>query len=101
MSLKIQSQDDYSLVFIFLIHAVIAVACFLVQLENDSYMNKFSNFDQQRSVIWSDIIVVFVITSMVYIWSAPRTVVLEDDGLIILVSYCNGAAHPLGSPYSS
>ncbi len=34
----------------------------------------------------------------VYLWSMPRTVVLEDDGLFLLVAYFNGVAHPPGYP---
>ncbi len=44
-------------------------------------------------------LVVVVLTLLVYLWSAPRTVMLEDDGLFIMASYFNGIAHPPGYPF--
>lgn len=44
------------------------------------------------------VILIFLAVFIVYLWSAPRTVVLEDDGLFILASYFNGIAHPPGYP---
>ncbi|MGK0297548.1 MAG: hypothetical protein ACI9XC_001158, partial [Gammaproteobacteria bacterium] len=41
---------------------------------------------------------VFAAVLIVYLWSMPRTVVLEDDGLFILAAYFNGIAHPPGYP---
>jgi hypothetical protein len=41
---------------------------------------------------------VFAVVLVVYLWSMPRTVVLEDDGLFILAAYFNGIAHPPGYP---
>jgi hypothetical protein len=41
---------------------------------------------------------VVVILLIVYLLSAPRTVVFEDDGLFILAAYYNGIAHPPGYP---
>jgi len=40
----------------------------------------------------------FLLLLLIYIWSMPRTVVLEDDGLFILAAYFNGFAHPPGYP---
>lgn len=42
--------------------------------------------------------VVFTVTFLVYFWSAPATVTLEDDGYFILAAYFNGVAHPPGYP---
>ncbi|MGR8933847.1 MAG: glycosyltransferase family 117 protein [Gammaproteobacteria bacterium] len=42
--------------------------------------------------------VVFLLSFTLYLWSAPRTVALEDDGLFILAGYFNGIAHPPGYP---
>ena len=47
---------------------------------------------------WPHLLAVFLFTLLVYLWSAPRTVVLEDDGLFILAAYFNGIAHPPGYP---
>ena len=47
---------------------------------------------------WIHIITVVVVMMAVYLWSMPRTVVLEDDGLFILAAYFNGIAHPPGYP---
>ncbi len=41
---------------------------------------------------------VFAIVLTLYLWSAPRTVVLEDDGIFILAAYFNGIAHSPGYP---
>jgi len=46
----------------------------------------------------SHLVAVFFLILTVYLWSAPRTVVLEDDGLFILAAYFNGIAHPPGYP---
>ena len=43
-------------------------------------------------------LIVFAAVYLVYLWSAPRTVVFEDDGLFILSSYFNGISHPPGYP---
>ncbi|MBI2970534.1 MAG: DUF2723 domain-containing protein [Gammaproteobacteria bacterium] len=43
-------------------------------------------------------VLVFVAVFASYLWSAPRSVVLEDDGFFILAAYFNGAAHPPGYP---
>jgi hypothetical protein len=43
-------------------------------------------------------IVIALATFLVYAWSAPRTVGLEDDGYFILAAYFNGIAHPPGYP---
>jgi len=47
---------------------------------------------------WFHLLVVFMVIFVVYFWSAPRTVVLEDDGIFILAAYFNGIAHPPGYP---
>ena len=44
------------------------------------------------------ILTVVLVMLSVYLWSAPRTVVLEDDGFFILAAYFNGIAHPPGYP---
>lgn len=41
---------------------------------------------------------VFLLCFALYLWSAPRTVALEDDGLFILAGFFNGIAHPPGYP---
>jgi len=37
-------------------------------------------------------------TLLVYLWSAPRTVVLEDDGFFLQAAWFNAVAHPPGYP---
>jgi len=44
------------------------------------------------------LLAVFVAVMAVYLWSMPKTVVLEDDGTFILAAYFNGIAHPPGYP---
>jgi hypothetical protein len=41
---------------------------------------------------------VFGLSIAVYLWSAPRTVGLDDDGYFILAAWFNGVAHPPGYP---
>lgn len=43
-------------------------------------------------------LLVFTAVYLIYLWSAPRTVVFEDDGLFIMSSYFNGISHPPGYP---
>lgn len=43
-------------------------------------------------------VVVTISILVIYIWSMPKTVVLEDDGTFILAAYFNGIAHPPGYP---
>lgn len=43
-------------------------------------------------------LIIVLVTFLVYAWSAPGTVVLEDDGFFILAAYFNGIAHPPGYP---
>lgn len=43
-------------------------------------------------------LLVFAVIFSVYLFTAPATVVLEDDGLFILASYFNGIAHSPGYP---
>ncbi len=33
-----------------------------------------------------------------YLWSLPRSILLEDDGYFVLAAYFNGVAHPPGYP---
>lgn len=40
----------------------------------------------------------FLTLSALYLWTAPRTVVLEDDGLFILAGHFLGIEHPPGYP---
>ena len=47
---------------------------------------------------WPHLLFVFLIVFVIYLWSAPQTVVLEDDGYFILAAYFNGTAHPPGYP---
>lgn len=47
---------------------------------------------------WPHLLVVFAALMSLYAYSAPRTVVLEDDGLFILSSYFLGIDHPPGYP---
>jgi len=42
--------------------------------------------------------IIFLVVFLGYIWSAPGTVGLEDDGYFILTAYYNGIAHPPGYP---
>ena len=43
-------------------------------------------------------IIIVLVTFLVYAWSAPVTVGLEDDGYFILTAYYSGIAHPPGYP---
>jgi len=43
--------------------------------------------------------IVFLAAFLIYFWSAPRTVGLEDDGYFILAAYYNGIAQPPGYPF--
>jgi len=45
-----------------------------------------------------DYLAVFTLALAAYLWSMPRTVVFEDDGLFILAAYFNGVSHPPGYP---
>ncbi|HKK16001.1 MAG TPA: DUF2723 domain-containing protein [Gammaproteobacteria bacterium] len=47
---------------------------------------------------WIHLAVVFTVVLIAYFWSAPATVVLEDDGYFILAAWFNGIAHPPGYP---
>lgn len=42
--------------------------------------------------------VVILVLSVLYIWSMPGAVLLEDDSYFVLASYFNGVAHPPGYP---
>lgn len=44
---------------------------------------------------------VFIIPLLVYFFSMPLTVALEDDGLFIMSSFFNGVSHPPGYPLHS
>lgn len=43
-------------------------------------------------------LILLSVVMLLYLWSMPRTVVLEDDAYFILASYYNGIAHPPGYP---
>ena len=47
---------------------------------------------------WLVRVLIFITVFIIYLGSAPRTVVLEDDGIFILAAYFNGIAHPPGYP---
>lgn len=40
----------------------------------------------------------FLFSLALYAWSSPRTLAFEDDGLFVMASYFNDAAHPPGYP---
>lgn len=46
-------------------------------------------------------LMIFLLLLAVYLWSMPKTVVLEDDGYFILAAYFGGYAHPPGYPLYS
>ena len=54
-----------------------------------------SNFPRRN---FPHFLVVIISILAVYIWSMPKTVVLEDDGTFTLAAYFNGIAHPPGYP---
>ena len=56
------------------------------------------NYKPNHTLSWHSPVILFIVLLALYIWSAPRTVVLGDDGYFILVSYFNGVAHPPGYP---
>lgn len=47
---------------------------------------------------WPHMLLVFVALVVLYAITAPRTVVLEDDGEFIMAAYYLGVAHPPGYP---
>lgn len=47
---------------------------------------------------WPHLLAVFLLVAAVYVWSMPRSVVLEDDGYFILAAYYNAVTHPPGYP---
>ena len=47
---------------------------------------------------WPHRLLVFALLILLYLFTAPRTVVLEDDGLFILSSWFLGIEHPPGYP---
>ncbi len=49
-------------------------------------------------LISKESITVLLVSFLLYLWSMPRSVVLEDDALFVLASYYNGVAHPPGYP---
>lgn len=63
----------------------------MTSISSNEALNKFAH-----PLIHSTVL--FVLVLVVYLWSAPRTVVLEDDGLFIMAAYFNGIAHPPGYP---
>jgi hypothetical protein len=44
------------------------------------------------------LLLVFLFLIVVYVWSMPRTVVLEDDGFFVIAAYFNSVTHPPGYP---
>lgn len=60
-------------------------------------MNRI-NYSIRLSVEFFAPVLLFGGTLAIYLWSMPRTVVLEDDGLFLLTAYYNGIAHPPGYP---
>ena len=50
------------------------------------------------SVEWPHLLAVATALLLLYLFTAPRTVVLEDDGLFILSSWFLGIEHPPGYP---
>ena len=58
----------------------------------------FTSILSAKSMSRLHYVLIFVVVFLVYLWSAPRTVVLEDDGLFILSAYFNGISHPPGYP---
>ena len=47
---------------------------------------------------WIICSLIFLAVFIIYLSSAPRTVVLEDDGMFIMAAYFNGIAHSPGYP---
>ena len=47
------------------------------------------------------LLAVFIIPLLVYFFTMPLSVALEDDGLFIMSSYFNGVSHPPGYPLHS
>jgi hypothetical protein len=47
---------------------------------------------------WPHQLAVFLLIAAVYVWSMPRSVVLEDDGYFIMAAYFNAVTHPPGYP---
>ena len=47
------------------------------------------------------LLAIFIIPLLVYLFSMPLTVALEDDGIFIMSSYFNGVSHPPGYPLHS
>jgi len=43
-------------------------------------------------------LLLFLSVCLIYIWSMPDAIVLEDDGYFVLTAYYNGIAHPPGYP---
>lgn len=68
------------------------------QDDNTLLINTFLTGTCQFREIRLHLAIVFLATLLVYFWSAPSTVTLEDDGYFILAAYYNGIAHPPGYP---
>lgn len=60
--------------------------------------NAIASKNENISRGWHIYILIFLFIFIVYLCSAPRTVVMEDDGIFILASYFNGIAHSPGYP---
>ena len=44
------------------------------------------------------VLLIFLVTFALYLFSMPKTVALEDDSIFILAGYFNGVSHPPGYP---
>jgi len=51
-----------------------------------------------RRVDMADCLLIFLVVFGNYLCSAPRTVMLDDDGFFIMAAWFNGVAHPPGYP---
>jgi len=60
------------------------------------FINKMES--HRKVVFFYQSLLVFLLVFTIYLLTAPKTVVLEDDGLFILASYFNGIAHSPGYP---
>ena len=60
----------------------------------DKFLTKIDSGTKE----YANIFLLFWCIFIIYLWCAPRTVVLEDDGLFILAGFFNGIAHPPGYP---
>ena len=47
---------------------------------------------------WLHAAIVFFLLLALYLYTMPKTIALEDDGIFVLSSYFNGVSHPPGYP---